>query len=296
MVLFNARNELQDLQNEAKDAFKKYENKTTEIIKEISKHLGRLNGLVGTINSERHSLREEIYSLHDFLKAFRDIGKQLTPFDFEVEPFHGLMGHQAPKSAVRMKHDAKSSNTKWLPIAFELAHEVYKIFKDKDNLKDLTIEFNKKRTEWNKDIIERKHYRDFCKDAADIADIYRMCVTVVRDAIRKQIIPELQAVRCFFFADAMKEAVLYDNDMSDIRLNSVMIYQNTPYHKHYLFVKNTFDFYLIICKFFTVPYLLDILSNETVSAKMKKRFYAGREEVHRQLEMVQENIILAEGN
>lgn len=301
---FFGKKELEDLNNEASVAYEDYKSKAIEISTETQKSLAKLNALINTINAERHSLREEIFSLYDFLSKFTDVVEKLTVFDFNVEPLY-VRDQQFLRDRMSASYDATFDIptapavkvAKWVfLLQYMFVDAIDKRDKNKKKLANGVIELSKKKAEWDKDIHDRQSCRDFCEQAVDIANIYRVCIAMVKDAIKKQILPELQAVYCFFFTDVIRENILYDEEIGNVHLNPIVTYKDTRYHKHYLFVKNTCDFYVIICKFFTNTFLMDMLNDRTVSENLKERFNIDVAEVHRQFEMARNNIVFMEGN
>ena len=102
-------------------------------------------------------------------------------------------------------------------------------------------------------------------------------------------------MRCFFYADVLKENILYDNDGARVTPNPIAVYKNTPYNKHYLFIKNAHDFYILISHFFTKPYLTEMFYNEHVSEEVQAFFDAGIAQIENKLDTVRENMIFVEG-
>jgi len=107
-------------------------------------------------------------------------------------------------------------------------------------------------------------------------------------------VPEIQAVRCFFMADAIKENIKYDEDVSNVRPNPVSMYKDTPYHNHYLFVKNSYDFYDTIQKIFTTPILSDVLNDTSVSDDVAKKLEDGINDIRKSLDAIEENMMFTE--
>ena len=297
--------DLENLKNEADQEYEGYKRQVAEIVEEMEIHLGKLNAMIATINGERHSLRDEIYALYDFLSNFNGCVEKLTPFDFNVETQKGI-GMLSVASGMAYTNAEGNPAEKFGEVAAVAAVPIFPVIavpmllfernKAKKKLERRNIRLNEKRAEWSKDIHDKESYRNFCGQAVKIADIYRACIAFVKDAIKKLILPELQAVRCFFYADAMKENVLYDKETSAVRTNPVQAYKDTPYHKHYLFVQNTFDFYVIIGRFFTKTYLTDILADETVSVEAEGELKKGIEEIYRQIDTAKNNMMLTGGN
>jgi len=177
-----------------------------------------------------------------------------------------------------------------------------KKIKNKKLIEEVTPKLNQCILELKNNISERERLILFCENAIKIADIYRVCVTLTKDTINEKIIPELNAVMCFFYADSIKEDVLYDKEITNVKLLPLESYNNTQYQKHYLFVKNTFDFYRLICTFFSQTALTDLLCYTEVSDEEYDKLTEKvlnieqqKEEIQKQIGEVANNIIFMEG-
>ena len=164
--------------------------------------------------------------------------------------------------------------------------------KNKKKILKLTELLGLLRMDWAEKVSRLERFRDFVKnDAPKIANLYRGSLAMVKDAIKYHLVPEIQSVRCFFLADALKENIIYNQDTSNVRPNPVSMYKDTPYHRHYQFVLNSHDFYDTIYGFFTKAVLTDILNDVTVSEAVQKKLEACIDEVKRNLESAVDNIV-----
>ncbi len=75
-------------------------------------------------------------------------------------------------------------------------------------------------------------------------------------------------VEAFFQTLCLKNVVLAEQAITNIKfINNLEIIQDTQYQKHFLFVRNTFMFYVIACKIYTTPILTKLLNNEVIVAE-----------------------------
>ena len=142
-------------------------------------------------------------------------------------------------------------------------------------VRELTERLGNKKLEYSKDLHARESFCKSCEEAVEIAKIYLASISCVKDAIRDNIIPELHVINCFFHADAMLEDILYKQKIQDVPPRRIKEYQETLYHKHFLFVQNSFDFYLLSCNFFVKTLLTDILYSKNIKKdfeELKKKF------------------------
>ncbi len=94
-----------------------------------------------------------------------------------------------------------------------------------------------------------------------IANIYFDCVEYIISVINTKIIPEMELVEDFFAAVAITDLVVASTNNHVLSSNTdIKLLQNTKYHKHYVFLKNTFMFYIMSCKIYNTPVLTHLLN------------------------------------
>ena len=103
-----------------------------------------------------------------------------------------------------------------------------------------------------------------------IADFYRIIVASVRDTITDVIISELNGITVFLYADAIKNCIINGDDPEDAEITKISEYKNTPYHSHYIFVKNVFDYYTLISKIFREPILSNLVKQPDITESKYK--------------------------
>ena len=115
-----------------------------------------------------------------------------------------------------------------------------------------------------------------------IVELYRVSVTMVKDAVSK-ICPEFCLVEAFLMADRMKDNIINGDNPSDVAIENYQIdmYENTPYGKYYLFVRNVFDYYQFITKVYTECILGKIIEDSIVTDEERDMFEAQMLEVER---------------
>lgn len=93
-----------------------------------------------------------------------------------------------------------------------------------------------------------------------IADIYIYCVGYITEYIKKVIIPELDVVEAFLQSLSLKNEVIAEQSLSNIKFtNNIRLLKGTQYERHFMFVKNAFMFYVISCKIYTTPILTKLI-------------------------------------
>lgn len=161
-----------------------------------------------------------------------------------------------------------------LPVFAPIALPAYWVIKDlkkksdlKDELLTLEKEFQKERAKWKKTLDEMSDEVSFFMSAVQIANMYRGLVAVVRDTIADKILPELNGIMAFLYADAIKNCIINNEEPATATIGNISEYRGTPYESHYLFIKNVFNYYKLITTFFTRPILTELIEKRAVSEK-----------------------------
>lgn len=141
-------------------------------------------------------------------------------------------------------------------------------------MKNFLLEVENKESEYIKDLKSKNNNISSLKDAIEIAKIYRSIIVTVKDTISEKIIPELDFIRSFLYADAIRELVLEGESLetNSIEPCNIAEYKGTKQDIHYQFIKNTFDFYRISTQFFKKTVLTDILEDRVVTEQEKADF------------------------
>lgn len=181
-----------------------------------------------------------------------------------------------------------------VPVALPayLLTEFKKKSNDKENFKNMQIEYEEDCVRWKKDIEKMKDEVSFFATAVQIADMYRILIATVRDTITEKIIPELNGILAFLYADAIKNCIISNEDPDSARIANIAEYRGTPYEKHYIFVKNVFDYYVLISKFFTEPILSNMLQKHKISEFEYERFKKKLKDIGEQQLKIMDNSIL----
>lgn len=272
--------ELIELREEYAEEYDDYKQKLSVQRNEAQKACSFYNGQIGVINSERHGLREELCSLYDFLKDLGNVGIPITVFDYVIEVPETISIEVADGTDIKEREREKRGIGDALtfvvsPAAF-LAKQAFtgilKRKKDKEYLFEQKEVFEREKTKWANQIAESKRLVTFYKTAGEIADLYRSIVATVRDTVKKTIVPELDGIYAFLSAFAIKEAVIYGDDPDEAGNVKIEEISGTPYEQHYIFVKNTFEYYQLIKAFFTEPILTTIVSDRKITAQEEREF------------------------
>ena len=156
--------------------------------------------------------------------------------------------------------------------AYMLISEFKKKSDSKEELMKLEKDYRQDVNRWKNDLGKMQDEVSFLISAVQIANMYRSLVAVVRDTIADKILPELNGILAFLYADAIKNCIINNEDPGTATLPCISEYRGTPYEGHYQFIKNTFEYYTLISTFFTQPILSNLLETRKVSSADLNRF------------------------
>lgn len=253
--------EIMDTIEEWESAYQDYTMEVEAWKTGTGKAYNKYSNTISQINASRADLRKEIDQLYQFLSIW-NIGERITSFDYQLE-FSNLVYlprekcHSACSNAIeKVKAKIDNSDILW-PVSLLMIPS-----KLKSALQEITKDYQKEQMEWENDKNERKSEYEFYNIAAQIADIYMRIIMSTQDVIRNTIIPELSGIQSFLYADAVANCVIENQNPVNAKISNIEEYKGTLYHQHYLFVRNVFDYYQIIVRFFTEPILKNLVEND----------------------------------
>ena len=254
---------ISDLKEEFDKEFSEYSDELNDLNYSSNVLCHKYNDQIHVINSLRQNLQDEISELYKFLKRFGNVGVNITPFEYVTEDSKFVNQKTASGSLDLNQNESSRSNfVKTAKVATAIIAPItipalwiddalHKRSKNKEEYLRLQINFEEQRTEWNYNLSKRHDEIDFFAAATEIANLYRALIATVRSAIKDTIIPELTGIDAFLVADAIKNCIISDMDPCDAEIMNIDIYHGTAYDMHYIFVRNVFDYYTMIVKFFT---------------------------------------------
>lgn len=239
-----------------------------------------LNDVISNFNykiKELNKLRkgvvgENITHLSSFLKKFGKIKEDGEYCSEQEKQIQGLPEQQL-ESAQNYITDVDWSKDDVFMNTFFLSPIGMKMKTRKQNL-SMREKLNEFTMEAESTINQLKMRGFAVEQDRKICEIYIECVNYVSKYIMDIILPELELVEAFFQAHKIKDEIISNNALEDLVFkNNIELLHNTEYEKHYLFVKNTFMFYVLSCKIYNTPILTRLLTNKTTSndAKLLER-------------------------
>ena len=97
-----------------------------------------------------------------------------------------------------------------------------------------------------------------------ICSLYTDNIRFISTFITDHILPELELIEAFFQAEELKNEIICGNPLENLSFTFyIQALENTPYHRHYQFVKNAFAFYVLSCRIYNTSVLTNLLQNRT---------------------------------
>lgn len=263
------------------DEIQKHNQVITQLRHKAQKVVDQYNPRVATVNSERASLFQEIRKLHHFLKGFGNIGKEITPCDFCVEDFmwpsielfasqSDSQAKQATPNGSTASNGAMLGIAVFVPLATRGRYLGKAFFGSKKKVYLENIE------KYEKDMLARRKQRNdaeaeikFFEAARDISELYLRTIMGIKAIINDTIMPELDGISAFLYADAIKDCIIEGENPRNAEPHNIAEYSGTAYDVHYTFVRNAFDYYTLITKFFTSGILANIFDDHQVTDEEK---------------------------
>ena len=264
--------------------YQEYRDKANKLIDEFERYKEQYNSELSLINQERLSLRDEIRLLYIFLKNLDGVlGNEITVFDYEIET--SKISERVRLELPLDKPDfEKDDFWKNLFLQTGLLFECISYSKNKKLLKEYNIKIEEQKLKYETDIENKTRTIENIKDAMKVAEIYRNIIVMVRDSIKGNIIPKLELVAAFLYADAIREKIAARETLVNIKPFNIAEYEGTRYDIHFQFVKNTFDFYNLSINFFSRKILTDLISDKGITSKQKKEFYNQVDEIKKKID------------
>lgn len=256
--MWDAKKKIDELNKKNKHQYDDYLKEHQKILTDYENKITLYNSQINMINSEKMAMREEVKKLYSFLKYIGgSFARDISIIDFMEE-----------KPALRVaivpvaKLDRVEADDDW-----GFTH-----FSNVSNAEKYEKNIERQSVKYKKDLSTKKRLAKRIEDNAKIAELYRNLVLTIRDAIKEKILPEFEYVKAFLIADAIREKVLLGDEIIEVKPCKIREYKNTKYNSHYIFVKNTFDFWDLAKVFFSKNILADFFEKEEITQKDRADF------------------------
>ena len=156
-------------------------------------------------------------------------------------------------------------------------------------------EYENESNEWAQCLAKCEEKNTYYEISLEIAKLYRIILMTIRDTVLHAILPELNGIKSFLYAEAVKDCVLYEDTLTNVRPVDIKQYKgSSAYGSHYVFVENAHDFYMMIVSYFTTAHLTKLLTQNAVTEQEKQAFDQKIIELKNQKKLLEGNMIFTE--
>lgn len=141
---------------------------------------------------------------------------------------------------------------------------------DKKELAKIQNDYQNEKIRIDRDIREARARTAHISNLVEIADLYRVTIAIIRDTISDTIIPEMNGIQSFIYADSLKNCIINGDNPYDFQIAKISEYKDTAYDCHYTFIKNAFNFYKLTTEIFKEPILSKLCETEQITEKEYK--------------------------
>jgi hypothetical protein len=298
-----------EIETQINDIYNEYKTQAKIKVKQTNKLIAEYNEQIHIINGICHDdVGPLIRRLHKFLSQLGYMKEELTPFDFETEKI--LQSSNVPDDLDNLKEDLNRKYRKTVedqekrknrPVDYIAKGIILAGIEDLLNEKKanesaliLEADIGALNIKARQSLDQMDQSLKMAEEVLKMSKYYRICIYSVVESIRNFILPELEVVRAFLLAESLKNIIIAEEDVTKFKPESISLLPNTIYHKHYLFVQNTFLFYTIITKFFSSPILSEFLDDSIITEDEKALLNNQIEAINSQSENVKTSIVFTE--
>lgn len=255
--------ERRELVNDLKNQYLTFKENVESLVAVLNDLIGSFNEKIKGLNELRKGVvGKNITQLSLFLKKFGRV-KESSEYCREQEKQIQGLPQQKFESVENYIYDIDWSKDDVFINTFILSPIGMKIKTRKQNL-SMNENINEFRIEAEETINQLKMRTFAVQQDKKICEMYIECVSYVSRYIVDIILPELELVESFLQVQKIKDKIIANDSLQELVFNNnIEILHNTVYEKHYLFVKNTFMFYVLSCKIYNTPILTRLLTNQT---------------------------------
>lgn len=286
--------ERRELVQTIKNLAEEFKQKVSEAIDQLNEKIGNFNHILTKLNEFRSKhVKENIEQLHTFLSKYGRC-KPYSAYVPETDkppaefPMRQMVQIEDYVSEIDWSKDDVFRDTFWLsPLGMK--------FKTRNQ----NLSMHERIGELNLQIEQTVREIDAQTFTAgleiEICNLYLKNVRMISTVISTKIIPEIELVDAFFQAEAIKDSIISESQLKEIRFHyNICTLIGTPYEQHYQFIKNALMFYVISCKIYDTPVLTHLLSH-TISIDDKQQIETEHKLILQQARTVSNSMIVMRG-
>ncbi len=247
-----------------KDIVKQYEQQLDKSKEIVNRQIRKYNDTIPLINQKRRAdFRDILEELYRFLLQLGKLAQNKWDFSFEMTRAEEL-GFLEERSLTDYKA--------WIMPYEKTESQVFD-----EVAKGLIIGYRIENGKWNEEIEKKckeirfategvqKKYASIAQQWQDrtfIAATYLECIELIHETITERIIPELELISAFLLAESVKNNIIANIPIENAKPLDISAIKGTIYGRHYTFVKNAFQFYILSRQIYQSPILTRLTQAE----------------------------------
>ena len=286
--------ERRELVQTIKNLAEEFKQKVSEAIDQLNEKIGNFNHILTKLNEFRSKhVKENIEQLHTFLSKYGRC-KPYSAYVPETDkppaefPMRQMVQIEDYISEIDWSKDDVLRDTFWLsPLGMKLKTRNQNLSMH-ERIGELKLQIEQTVRE-----IDAQTFTAGLEE--EICNLYLKNVRMISKVITTKIIPEIELIDAFFQAEAIKDSVISESQLKEIRFHyNICTLIGTPYEQHYQFIKNALMFYVISCKIYDTPVLTHLLSH-TISIDDKQQIETEHKLLLQQARTVSNSMIVMRG-
>ena len=286
--------ERRELVQTIKNLAEEFKQKVSEAIDQLNEKIGNFNHILTKLNEFRSKhVKENIEQLHTFLSKYGRC-KPYSAYVPETDkppaefPMRQMVQIEDYVSEIDWSKDDVFRDTFWLsPLGMKFKTRNQNLSMH-ERIGELKLQIEQTVRE-----IDAQTFTTGLEE--EICNLYLKNVRMISKVITTKIIPEIELIDAFFQAEAIKDSVISESQLKEIRFHyNICTLIGTPYEQHYQFIKNALMFYVISCKIYDTPVLTHLLSH-TISIDDKQQIETEHKLLLQQARTVSNSMIVMRG-
>ena len=286
--------ERRELVQTIKNLAEEFKKKVSEAIDKLNEKIGNFNHILTKLNEFRSKhVKENIEQLHTFLSKYGRC-KSYSAYVPETDkppaefPMRQMVQIEDYVSEIDWSKDDVFRDTFWLsPLGMK--------FKTRNQNLSMHERIGELKLQIEQTVREIDAQTFTAGLEIEICNLYLKNVRMISTVISTKIIPEIELVDAFFQAEAIKDSIISESQLKEIRFHyNICTLIGTPYEQHYQFIKNALMFYVISCKIYDTPVLTHLLSH-TISIDDKQQIETEHKLLLQQARTVSNSMIVMRG-
>ena len=286
--------ERRELVQTIKNLAEEFKQKVSEAIDQLNEKIGNFNHILTKLNEFRSKhVKENIEQLHTFLSKYGRC-KPYSSYVPETDkppaefPMRQMVQIEDYISEIDWSKDDVLRDTFWLsPLGMKFKTRNQNLSMH-ERIGELKLQIEQTVRE-----IDAQTFTTGLEE--EICNLYLKNVRMISKVITTKIIPEIELIDAFFQAEAIKDSVISESQLKEIRFHyNICTLIGTPYEQHYQFIKNALMFYVISCKIYDTPVLTHLLSH-TISIDDKQQIETEHKLLLQQARTVSNSMIVMRG-